>query len=192
MHDNTTFSLIPVDATHQSQIEVRRTRSTAPRVPAQARSNAMVSAILEAACCIALERGLRKLTIRSVATRAGCGVGSVYDYFRSREDLIAKTSARLANTEGAHAATLTKSEALTSLGAADTAVNFLLALGEGAHVERIAQLLDGIARARGVVYEPVYWATVAQTLVSSVTDDEVSRRRAREWLASMLDVARGA
>lgn len=48
-------------------------------------------AILEASRKLAFETGLQSISIRSVATSCGISVGSVYNYFPSKADLIAAT-----------------------------------------------------------------------------------------------------
>jgi TetR/AcrR family transcriptional regulator, repressor for uid operon len=44
--------------------------------------------ILEAAAAVFAERGFRKTRVADVAERAGIGKGTVYEYFRSKEDLF--------------------------------------------------------------------------------------------------------
>lgn len=63
--------------------------------PAQARSRATVEAILEAATRILRDQGLAGLTTNRVAERAGVSVGSLYQYFPSREAILAELVRRL-------------------------------------------------------------------------------------------------
>ena len=63
--------------------------------PAQARSRATVEAILEAATRILRDQGLADLTTNRVAERAGVSVGSLYQYFPSREAILAELVRRL-------------------------------------------------------------------------------------------------
>jgi AcrR family transcriptional regulator len=63
---------------------------TNPRkLPRQARSRATVDALLEAAAQVLVEHGYEKATTARVAERAGVSVGSLYQYFPSKEALVA-------------------------------------------------------------------------------------------------------
>ena len=67
-------------------------RAVAPRgrrrTPTQSRSRALVSAVVEATQDL-LERGdSDRPSIRSIARRAGVGVGSVYEYFTDRDAIL--------------------------------------------------------------------------------------------------------
>jgi AcrR family transcriptional regulator len=66
------------------------------KAPRQSRSRSVVEAIL-AAAAEKLSRGTNdeELTIQEVATRAGVGVGSLYDYFRDRRSLLAALAAKV-------------------------------------------------------------------------------------------------
>ncbi|PLX36593.1 MAG: TetR/AcrR family transcriptional regulator [Hyphomicrobiales bacterium] len=57
--------------------------------PRQARSQATVAAILEAAARILETDGLPAFTTNAVAERAGVSIGSLYQYFPAREALLA-------------------------------------------------------------------------------------------------------
>lgn len=56
--------------------------------PKQARSRATVDAILEGASQVLVDVGYAKMTTTRVAKRAGVSVGSLYQYFPSKEALI--------------------------------------------------------------------------------------------------------
>ena len=62
--------------------------------PRQARSEALVSAILEAAARILETQGLDALTTTAVADRAGVSVGSLYQYFPGRSAILAELTRR--------------------------------------------------------------------------------------------------
>jgi AcrR family transcriptional regulator len=58
--------------------------------PRQKRSEAMVEAILEAAARIIEEEGLDRLNTNATAAKAGCSVGSLYQYFPSKDAILAE------------------------------------------------------------------------------------------------------
>ncbi|RQP22410.1 TetR family transcriptional regulator [Piscinibacter terrae] len=61
---------------------------TSRRQPKQARSNELVSAILEAAVQVLAKEGARRFTTTRVAERAGVSVGSVYQYFPNKASIL--------------------------------------------------------------------------------------------------------
>jgi len=63
---------------------------TVPRkLPRQDRSRATVDAILEAAARVLVKEGFERTTTNRVAEAAGVSVGSLYQYFPSKEALVA-------------------------------------------------------------------------------------------------------
>jgi AcrR family transcriptional regulator len=60
----------------------------APRRPSQELKARRESEILEAAAAVFAERGFRGTRIADVAARAGLGKGTIYEYYRSKEDLF--------------------------------------------------------------------------------------------------------
>jgi AcrR family transcriptional regulator len=58
------------------------------KLPVQARSNASVSAILEATVQVLLDVGKERLTTTRVAQRAGVSVGTLYQYFPNKSALL--------------------------------------------------------------------------------------------------------
>lgn len=60
------------------------------KLPKQARSAAMVEAILEGAARILEEEGIAQLNTNRIAARAGVSVGSLYQYFPSKDAIIAE------------------------------------------------------------------------------------------------------
>lgn len=56
--------------------------------PKQARSNALVSTILEAAVRVLAEEGAQRFTTARVAERAGVSVGSLYQYFPNKASIL--------------------------------------------------------------------------------------------------------
>jgi len=64
------------------------------KAPRQSRSQATVTAILDATARILVERGFAAASTNAVAERAGVSVGSLYQYFPNKEALIAALHAR--------------------------------------------------------------------------------------------------
>jgi AcrR family transcriptional regulator len=68
---------------------------TAPRkTPSQARSQATVDALLQATERLLIKEGYDKLSTNRVAAAAGVSVGSLYQYFPSKEALVAALADR--------------------------------------------------------------------------------------------------
>jgi AcrR family transcriptional regulator len=60
----------------------------APRLPTQERSHATVDAILDAVAHILIAHGSEGATVGSIARRAGVSVGSLYQYFATKDALV--------------------------------------------------------------------------------------------------------
>lgn len=58
-----------------------------PRKPQQQRSRATVDAIVEAGFQCLATRGLEGTTTRHIAERAGISVGTLYEYFKNKQDI---------------------------------------------------------------------------------------------------------
>ncbi|MDE0853168.1 MAG: TetR/AcrR family transcriptional regulator [Nevskia sp.] len=58
------------------------------RRPTQERSRQVVEALIEATAQSIAQRGLAQTTTNHIAARAGVSVGSVYQYFRNKEELV--------------------------------------------------------------------------------------------------------
>jgi AcrR family transcriptional regulator len=58
------------------------------KTPVQARSTASVKAILDATIQVLLNRGKQRLTTSKVALPAGVSVGTLYQYFPNKSDLL--------------------------------------------------------------------------------------------------------
>jgi AcrR family transcriptional regulator len=66
----------------------RKVRVSPRKSPRQARSREMVEAILEAAARVLVKHGLEHTTTNHIATAAGVSIGSLYQYFPSKEALV--------------------------------------------------------------------------------------------------------
>lgn len=75
-------------ANHEARLNPRKT-------PRQSRSQATCDAILEAAARILETEGGHRLTTNHVAARAGVSVGSLYQYFPSKQAILAELIRRM-------------------------------------------------------------------------------------------------
>ena len=66
----------------------KNARVSSRRRPKQARSNDLVSAILQAAIQVLAKEGARRFTTPRVAERAGVSVGSIYQYFPNKASIL--------------------------------------------------------------------------------------------------------
>lgn len=66
-----------------------------PRQPRQSRSRATVQAIIDAGFLCLAEHGIEGMTTSRLAKRAGIGVGSFYEYFSNRDDLLSAMHQRV-------------------------------------------------------------------------------------------------
>jgi AcrR family transcriptional regulator len=66
----------------------RKVRTTPRKTPRQERSRATVDAILSATARLLVNRGFDRTTTNQVAADAGVSVGSLYQYFPSKEALV--------------------------------------------------------------------------------------------------------
>jgi len=83
-----------VDSRHPAA--VARSRRLQPRkIPRQSRSQATVEAIIEAATRILRTEGFERTNVNRVAELAGVSVGSLYQYFPTKEALIGAVAGRL-------------------------------------------------------------------------------------------------
>jgi AcrR family transcriptional regulator len=65
--------------------------ATKPRkLPRQPRSRATVDALVGAAAQVLVRDGYEKASVNVIAARAGCSIGSLYQYFPTKEALIAE------------------------------------------------------------------------------------------------------
>lgn len=130
----------------------------ARKYPRQERSRALVDSILEATARILVEEGYARTSTNRVAERAGVSIGSLYQYFPSREALVAGVARR-------HSERL-KSElelalARTSGLGLEPAVSALLAAVMSAH--RINPELNVVLAGQIPVLGPLDWkADMAQ------------------------------
>jgi AcrR family transcriptional regulator len=77
-----------IRVTRPAMTDRRSTRVSSRRQPKQARSNDLVSAILQAAIQVLAKEGAHRFTTTRVAERAGVSVGSVYQYFPNKASIL--------------------------------------------------------------------------------------------------------
>lgn len=66
----------------------KKPRVSARKVPQQARSNDLVTAILHAAIQVLVKEGAARFTTARVAERAGVSIGSLYQYFPNKASIL--------------------------------------------------------------------------------------------------------
>ena len=65
------------------------------RQPKQERSQALVDSIVEATLLLLSHEDAERPSVRAIAKRAGVGIGSIYDYFTTRDGIMEAVLARL-------------------------------------------------------------------------------------------------
>ena len=107
--------------------------SVAPRkTPKQDRSRFMVTSILDATARVLVEVGFSKTSTNLVAQRAGVSVGSLYQYFPSRESLVAGVGRRHAEEKRSALEALLKSDGKSDLHTDITKIVNAIALVQAA------------------------------------------------------------
>jgi AcrR family transcriptional regulator len=79
-----------------------RARRRPRKKPAQKRAKETVRAVIEAAARILVREGYERTNVNHVAKLAGVSVGSIYQYFPSKEALVAEVARDLAERTLAH------------------------------------------------------------------------------------------
>src|SRR5512141_1257252 len=72
----------------------RRPGGLATRTPRQQRATQTVEAMVSAAAKLLVERGYAAASTNLIAERAGVSIGSLYQYFRHKDDIFAAVIAR--------------------------------------------------------------------------------------------------
>lgn len=102
-------------------------QAPAARLPVQDRARAKVELMLEATVRILDEEGVAALTTNRIAAVAGVSIGTLYQYFRSKEEIVARLVEReLATVQGKIEATLKSSTVEAGDNPARTVVRALL------------------------------------------------------------------
>jgi AcrR family transcriptional regulator len=126
----------------------RKLRVVTRKSPRQARSRQMVEAILDATARVLGKSGYARLTTNQVAEVAGVSVGSLYQYFPSKEALVdAVLDRHLGNVRTALLAGMTDLHALP-LRAKVRGLLGLLAAAIGAHADMQRTLITELPLGR--------------------------------------------
>ena len=113
------------------------------KAPRQERSQFMVSTILQATARVFDRRGMA-LTTRDVAEEAGVSVGSLYQYFKNKEELLSALVNQLGQAVADIAMRdIASSERWIIEGAAAVAVAGMQKLAERYQGKRVAVILCG-------------------------------------------------
>ena len=136
--------------------------------PTQSRSAETVAVILEAAARVLEEKGLEGYNTNAVAERAGVSVGSLYQYFRNKDSLLASLLEREAEPF------LAALERIPGEAPFQTALLLLIEASVQQQLRRpkLARLLDFIERQ--AAFEDLATSTVdrAQHVISNLLDRE--------------------
>jgi AcrR family transcriptional regulator len=156
----------------------KRPTARARKAPKQARSRELVETILTAAARVFVRRGYAHATTNRIAEAAGVSVGSLYQYFPSKDaiavELLRRYRARLLELVAAHLATIDA----TSLAEAVHALLVALLRAEGIdpalHRVLIEQVLRTDARGELLGFEERLEQLLGEVLAR--TDTEVRGR----------------
>ena len=116
------------------------------RNPKQARAQATVNAVLEAAFQILEEDGEARLTTNLIAERAGVSIGTLYQYFEDREAILAAMGQRQAEATRERITKIILESPET--GSVRSIVKAIMSGIAGSPATRIA-LSDALFRTRG-------------------------------------------
>lgn len=109
--------------------------TAARKTPQQERSRFMVTSILDATARVLVEMGFSRTSTNLVAERAGVSIGSLYQYFPSREALVAGVGRRYAEEKRATLEALLKRSTGGDLRADITMVVDAIELAQAADPE---------------------------------------------------------
>jgi AcrR family transcriptional regulator len=71
------------------EVAVKKKKATPRRrTPQQARATAMVTALVQGAARVLARRGYANTTTNHIAVAAGASIGSLYEYFRDKDELV--------------------------------------------------------------------------------------------------------
>ncbi|ERJ17766.1 Transcriptional regulator TetR family protein [Salinisphaera shabanensis E1L3A] len=134
--------------------------------PRQARAQRRVDDLIEATALEIIDRGLVETTTNHIAARAGVSIGSLYQYFESKPDLVLALIERLSGQ---------------ILEAVDEALVDVLAADTRAAVERLLQATLTVVDRRPALYLELmrHWQTTGVLTVIEALEDhtmEVCRR----------------
>lgn len=146
------------------------------RVPTQARSRATVDAIVEAARHLLVNVGYDAMSTQCVATQAGVGIGSLYEYFADKSDLAqAAFMMELAyvNERLRDAVATGNPDARLDAVIADTAAGYarIAALAEGMPSELHSEVIGLAAASMETAIRERYAVILAQRRAPMVDDE---------------------
>ncbi|MFT5441178.1 MAG: AcrR family transcriptional regulator [Myxococcota bacterium] len=78
----------PIESHPSARVKSRRAKPAVRRVPRQERSKVLVDCIRIAAAEILQKDGPKALTTNNIAARAGVSIGSLYQYFANKEQIL--------------------------------------------------------------------------------------------------------
>lgn len=129
----------------------RKSKASPRKRPTQERASATVDAILVASAHTFRERGFERASVNVIAARAGVSVGSLYQYYPSKEALLAALAER--HTDDT-LATLERTFEEVARAPLEVAVRTIVERMVAAHADPLHQVLalglDGLGAATSV------------------------------------------
>lgn len=159
----------------------------------QARSRAKYDAILEASTRVLLESGYRKTTTENIALEADVAIGTLYEYFRNKDDIFAAYIKQQMRQAMSHMA----EEVLANLGASvDEMLELIIHIGVEFILER-QQIFGVIVREIPELWEAEVINKIDDKVIEIILnyadhqESTLSKEKRRDMAAFLTNVIMG-